>query len=75
MESSNWPKRLSKQGYTLDRPQHHLFRCSDPQSYLEDEDSFEPSVRHSYRKQASRSEQGARTFSGGMGKGAKPSKD
>ena len=67
MERSNWPKRLSKQGYTLDRPQHHLFRCTDPQSYLEDEDSFEERIRHSYSKQAARSKPRSRPFSGGMG--------
>ena len=75
MESSNWPKRLSKQGYTLDRPQHHLFRCTDPKSYLEDEDSFEPSIRHTYRKQVTRSEQGARSLSGSMGTSSKVSED
>ena len=67
MERSNWPKRLSKQGYTPDCSQWNRIRFSSVEQIMEDEDQIEARIRHSYRKQASRSEQGTRTLSGGMG--------
>lgn len=56
METSKWPKRLSKQGYDISGSQSYLVRCSDPKSYLENEDSFEERIRHTHSKQASRPE-------------------
>ncbi len=75
MESSNWPKRLSKQGYTLDSPQRNRIRFQTIEQLVEYEDSFEPSIRHSYRKPTLRSIEVARTFSGGMGKDVRGGED
>lgn len=75
METSKWPKRLSKQGYDISGPQSYLVRCSDPKSYLENEDSFEERIRHTYSKQASRPEQREGTQPRGMGTNTWFSKD
>lgn len=75
MEKSQWPKRLSKQGYTPDRSQWNQLRFSSVEQIMEYEDQIEERIRHSYRKQASRSEQGTRTFSGGMGEQSRIQED
>jgi len=67
MERSNWPKRLSKQGYTPDSSQWNQLRFSSVEQIMEYEDKIEERIRHSYSKQATRSKQGARTFSGSLG--------
>ena len=70
MERSNWPKRLSKQGYTPDSTQWNRIRFSSVEQALEYEDQIEERIRHTYRKQTSRSEQGAGSFSRGLGTGS-----
>ena len=46
MESSRAIKPVSKGRYLNLRSQSNRVRCTDPQSYLEYEDSLEPSVRY-----------------------------
>ena len=75
METSKWPKRLSKQGYDVAGPQYYRIRCSDPKSYLEDEDSFEERIRHTHSKQATRSFTRERAQSRSMGTDAWVSQD
>ncbi len=75
MEKSQWPKRLSKQGYTLDSSQWNQLRFSSVEQIMEYEDQIEERIRHSYSKQATRPKQGTRTFSGGLGKFSEVSED
>lgn len=54
MESTRTIKAVSK-GRHLDlRSEPHKFRCTDPESYLGDEDSLEPDLRHAYSKPSTR---------------------
>ena len=67
MEKSQWPKRLSKQGYSPDSSQWNQLRFSSIEQIMEYEDKVEERIRHSYSKQATRSKQGAMTLAGGLG--------
>ena len=54
MESTRAIKAVSK-GRHLDlRTQSNRIRRSDPESYLGDEDSLEPDLRHAYSKPSTR---------------------
>ena len=75
MEGSRDPRGVFKGRYTNHRPKHSGVRCTDPQSYMGDEDSFEPMLRYSNSVKAARSESRARTQPGGMGKNAREEQD
>ncbi len=68
MERSKSTTGVSKGRHIDYRAQRHLFRCADPQSLMEDEDTLEERARYSYSVKATRSKQRERTFSGSMGR-------
>ena len=55
MESSRQPRGVFKGRYVDNRSQRDRFRFSDTQSYLEYEDSLEPSVRYTDSVKTARS--------------------
>ncbi len=54
MESSRQPAGVFKGRVVDSHAQRHRFRCTSIESLMEDEDSFESSVRYVDSKQASR---------------------
>lgn len=75
MEKSNWPKRLSKQGYSVDSTQWNRIRFQSFEQLLEDEDRFEERLRHVDSKSSTRSKQGDRTQPRSMGEHSRVPQD
>ena len=75
MEGSKQPTGVYKGRYIDYRTKHHRVRCSDPQSYLGDEDTLEDSLRHLDSVKTARAEQRARTQPRGLGKDTREEQD
>lgn len=75
MEGSRDPRGVFKGRYVNNRPKHSGVRCTDPKSYMADEDSFEPMLRYSNSVKVARSESRARAQSGGVGEDTREGKD
>ena len=68
MESSKRPSGIFKGRYVDNRPQRNLFRFSNIEQMLEDEDYEEAGVRYVSRKQTTRANEGERTQPRRMGR-------
>jgi len=68
MERSQWPKRLSKLGYTDNRSQRSRVRFSDLEQIMENEDYFESDIRHTGSRASIRAYERERTQLGKLRK-------
>lgn len=68
MERSQWPKRLSKLGYTDNRSQRGRVRFSDIEQVMENEDYFEADIRHTGSRSSIRANERERTQLGKLRK-------
>lgn len=68
MESSKRPSGIFKGRYVDNRPQRNLFRFSNIEQMLEDEDYEEAGVRYVSSKQTTRANEGERTQPRRMGR-------
>ncbi len=75
MESSKQPAGVFKGRIVDSHAERHKFRCTSIESLMEDEDSFESSVRYIDSKQASRPEPRERSRSRSMGTNSRVSQD
>ena len=75
MERSNWPKRLSKLGYTDNKSSWDRLRFLSPEQIMEHEDRAEENIRHLSSKQAIRANERERSQLGKLRKAARYSED
>ena len=73
MDGSKKFERVSKTGRSIRWTQHHWVRCTDIESAMELEDSFEPNERYTGDVETTESKPRGRAQPGRMGKTARES--